>query len=214
MPQPEADYEIDFDPDEERILREAREDARLLAEEERMRKEREEASTDRQLAQIQAAAAKRDGAEITGTIADDGQTIEFLGEKFRVADKVGLMPLLKFASASDMDTDDPRALSAIYQMLKDCIHPGTPACGKCATCKAGDEEDCASYDPGDWKDFEQHAIDTKADADELLSVVTKVMEVLSGRPTPPRDGSSASRRTTRRASTGNSSGRRGRASKR
>jgi hypothetical protein len=73
---------------------------------------------------------------------------------------------------------------------------------------------CKAYDKGDWADFEQHAIDSKADADELLTVVTRVLEVISGRPTAPPAGSSPGRRVTQRASTGNSSARRGRASRR
>lgn len=210
MPSPEADYEIDFDPEEKRILNEVREEARQLA----LREARERDQADRDLAQVQAKAAQEDGAEIAGVVTDDDRTIEFMGERFRVADKVGLMPMLKFAAAADMSTNDPRALSAIYSMLKDSIHSGTPACGTCATCKAGNETDCASYDEGDWGDFERHAIETKADADELLEVVTKVMEVISGRPTQQPGGSSGSQRATRRVSTGNSSGRRAKGSRR
>jgi hypothetical protein len=213
MPQPDADYEIDLDeselaPADQEALRQLREDQRL-------REEREQ--VDRQLAVIQgrAAEAADPAAEVNeGVVVATGDTVEMMGKKFRVADKVGLMPLLKFASASDMNTADPRALSAIYDMLKDCIHPGYPACGTCPTCRTGNEESCKAYDPGDWGLFERHAIDTKAEADDLIPVVSQVMEIISGRPTAPRDGSSTGQRASRGSSTGNSSGRRGRASKR
>jgi hypothetical protein len=155
-----------------------------------------------------------DGGEVTDGVVDDSGKVELLGRQFRIAEKVGLMPLLKFASASEMTTEDPRALAAIYSLLRDCIYEGSPGCGQCGDCKADRETACKSYDKGDWAGFENHAMDTKADADELLSVITQVLEVVSGRPTKPPAGSSAGRRTTRRNSTGSSSGTRGRASKR
>jgi hypothetical protein len=213
MPQPDADYEIDLDENEldepsQEALRQLRADQELQA---------ERAKVDRELAVIQGRTVEADdpAAEINeGVVVASGDTIEMMGKNFRVADKVGLMPLLKFASASDMSTTDPRALSAIYDMLKDCIHPGTPGCGSCSTCQSGEEHNCKSFDPGDWGLFERHAIDTKAEADDLIPVVSQVMEIISGRPTRPRDGSSAGQRGTSGSSTGSTSGRRGKASKR
>jgi hypothetical protein len=212
MPQPEADYAIEIDenemsPADQLALRQLREDQALRDERDRV---------DRELAQVQARAAETadPSAEIAqGVVVDTGDTIEMMGRKFRVADKVGLMPLLKFASASEMRTSDPRALSAIYSMLKNCIYEGVPGCGACATCRAGDEENCKSYDPGDWGEFERHAIDAKAEADDLMPVVSQVMEIISGRPTELPAGSSAGRRGTRGASTASTSGARGRASR-
>lgn len=169
---------------------------------------------DKALAVIQGTVAEKDNPELRGKVADTDGKVELLGRWFRVADKVGIMPLLKFASASDIDTEDPRALSAMYSMLQDSIHAGTPACGKCAACRAGDERKCPDFDPGDWKAFEQHAIEAKAEADDLFEVVGKVLQIVSGRPTGRPTGSSAGRPATARKSTGNSSARRGRASRR
>lgn len=107
MPDPEADYEIDFD-----------ELPRLSPP--------PPPSADRELAVVQARAAKVDGAAIAEGTVTDNDRVELLGKKFRVAEKIGLMPLLKFASASDVSTDDPRALSAVYSMLKNCIYEGSP----------------------------------------------------------------------------------------
>jgi hypothetical protein len=123
-----------------------------------------------------------------------------------VADKIGLMPLLKFASAADMEVSDPRALAAMYTMLRDCIYAGSPGCGECADCEAGSDTSCKSYERGDWGAFEEHAMVTKADADDLFKVVSEVLEIVTGRPQEPRAGSSPGQRTTRRGSTGRGSG--------
>lgn len=163
--------------------------------------------TDRELAAVHAQAARADGAPMIteGEVIEDHDMVELKGKKFRVAEKIGLMPLLKYASAADMSTDDPRALAAVYMMLKDCIYEGSKACGECDQCKAGRDVMCKSFDAGDWRAFEDHAVESKADAEELLPVISQVMEIVSGRPTRQRDGSSDTPRTTRRVSTGNSS---------
>lgn len=205
MPDPQADYEIEWDDQPLPKLEPP--------------KPRATVTPDRELAVVQARAAKADGGEVAeGTVTSSGK-VELLGKQFRVAEKVGLMPLLKFASASDMSTEDPRALSAVYMMLRDCIYEGAPGCGECEKCAPadgsdGDETACKLFDKGDWAAFENHATETKADADELLTVITQVLEIVSGRPTKPPAGSSAGRRATRRVSTGNSSGKRGGASRR
>jgi hypothetical protein len=35
----------------------------------------------------------------------------------------------------------------------------------------------------DWVAFEDHALDEDADAEELLDIITKSLEIVSGRPT-------------------------------
>jgi hypothetical protein len=165
---------------------------------------------DRDLALVHARSAKAGGSPVTeGAVVENHDTVELLGKKFRIAERVGLMPLLKYASAADMTTEDPRALAAIYAMLKDCIYAGTPPCGDCDRCTSGSGVLCKAHDPGDWQAFENHATDTKAGAEELLPVITQVMEIITGRPTPPRDGSSATPPATRRGSTASRSGARG-----
>jgi hypothetical protein len=206
MPDAEADYEIDWDDEPLPRLQPPPPPAFQAAP--------PPPSPDRELAVVQARAAATEGAKVAeGAVTDSGK-VELLGRQFRIAEKIGLMPLLKFASASSMSTEDPRALAAVYSMLKDCIYEGSPGCGKCEACTAGNESACKSYDKGDWQDFEDHAMVTKADADELLTVITQVLEVVSGRPTKQPGGSSPGQRGTRRGSTGSSSGARGRASRR
>jgi hypothetical protein len=150
----------------------------------------------------------------TGTVVTSERTIELKGRRFRIADKVGLMPLLKFSAFADVAVQDPRALGAMYAMLRDCIHPGTPACGECEMCDAGNDTACKAFDPGDWRAFEDWAMESKAEADDLMDVITKTIELVSARPTKPGEPSSSGRRATSRASTGRSSGRRGGASRR
>lgn len=147
-------------------------------------------------------------------VVTSARTVEFLGERFRISSSVGLMPMLKFAQYTDMTTSDPKALAAMYALLRDCIERGNPGCGKCPSCKADDERACKDYDPGDWDRFERHAIDTKADADELLDVVTRAMELIAGRPTEPPSPSSPGRRSTRDGSMARSSARGRRGSRR
>lgn len=178
------------------------------------------ATFDRELARLQAETdvpESADGQVVTGTVigtTGDESAVEFMGRRFRIADKIGLMPLLKFSAHAEMKTTDPKALGAMYAMLRDCIHPGTPGCGECKDCKAGDEEKCASYDAGDWHAFEDHAMTTKADAEDLLDVITHTMELISGRPTGPPSASSSGRRAISDRSTARSSGRRRAGSKR
>lgn len=176
--------------------------------------------TDRQLAAIQGTAA----GVVPGTAVDvpvngngngkPAETVEFLDRKFRIASKIGLMPLLKFSAFSDVATNDPRALGAMYALLRDCIYRGHPGCGTCDDCKNGAEQACPEYDRGDWQAFEDHAMDTQAGADDLFGVVSKVMELIAGRPTTPSGTSSPGPRRTSARSTGSSSSRRGKASRR
>lgn len=104
--------------------------------------------------EIQAVA---EGVDIVG----GGHKVTMLGRDFRIAEKVGLMPLMKFAMAAKggADTDDMESLAAMYEMLRDCI------------------------DPNEWQAFERHATDAKAEAEDLLKVVTDTISVLSARPT-------------------------------
>lgn len=202
---------------------------------------------DAEMAAIQAAGngaapAKRAEVEVAGKIVTSVRTVELAGRRFRIADKIGLMPLLKFSAFADVDVQDGRALGALYAMLRDCIHPGKPGCGNCQFCApercgecgncqmtaAGEGEDedlpctrnrpdprgCKDYDPGDWHKFEDWACESKAEADDLMDVVSKTIELIAGRPTGPASPSSPTRRGTRAASTGRSSGRRGGGSRR
>jgi hypothetical protein len=97
--------------------------------------------------------------------------VTVLGHAYKVADKVGLMPLLKFAHAADqgIDSQDIEGLNAIYEMLQDCIHEG------------------------DWDRFKKEMTAEKAFVDDLLPVVQQAIQIITSRPTgEPSDSSTSS----------------------
>jgi len=113
------------------------------------------------------------------TLAD---RVECLGGHYRIKDKVGLMPLMKFAYVSKrVDEEDLEALKCIYDMLKACIH---------AT---------------DWDRFERDMTEKDADVDDLMPVVAKTIEMLAARPTQQSSDSSSGGSTTGPGSTPTSS---------
>lgn len=104
----------------------------------------------------------------------DDLAIDFLGKRMRLRDKIGLMPLMAFAMASEdgSDTADMKALASLYRLLRSCIHAD------------------------DWPKFEDHAEATAADADDLLAVVGQAIEQVTARPTQRPAVSSAGPPTT------------------
>ncbi len=111
--------------------------------------------------------------------------VEFLGERFRTAERIGLMPMMRFAKVAKagVDSNDLDGLAAMYDLLEQCI--------------ADDE----------WGRFQAHADRKRADGDELMKVVAEVFEVLSARPTSRPSDSSAGPSTTAPNSTDASSSR-------
>lgn len=125
------------------------------------------AKVDRELAAVQLSKTGKEALGESTAEAIEGQVVgkkEYdyvnLGEeKFRIREKIGAMAMFKWSAAAEMSTEDPRALGAIYAMLKSIVHKE------------------------DWAHFEEHALDNDADAEELLDVITKGLEIVSGRPT-------------------------------
>jgi hypothetical protein len=111
---------------------------------------------------------------------------ETVNRSYRIADKVGLMPLMKFAynASGGIATDDMRALSAIYEMLRDCLHDA------------------------EWDRFQSEMTELKADAEDMLPIVQQTIEILTARPTRPVSGSSQQSATTPDTLTDTSSGQR------
>lgn len=108
--------------------------------------------------------------------------VEVLGGHYRIKDKVGLMPLMKFAHVSKkVDEEDLEALVCIFNMMKSCIHPT------------------------DWERFETDMTEKDADMEDLMPVVAQTMELLAARPTRQSSGSSDGRSTTGPTSTPTSS---------
>lgn len=130
--------------------------------------------------------ARSEGVDVITDGKKLARRVEFEGKEFGIADKVGLMPLMEFAyhANSGIDTSDMGALAAIYEMLKDCIHP---------------EE---------WDKFRAHAKEKKAGAEELMPVVQQTVELLTARPTSQESVSSSPSRQMSDSLTDTSSGQR------
>jgi hypothetical protein len=128
-------------------------------------------------------------------VADDSNSVEFLGKRFRLAESIGLMPLLAFANSSKqgMDSDDMEGMAAMYALIRDTVDQTrvqkTDEDGKLVYDSAGEPE----YEgPSDWQRFEKHAIDEKADGEELMEFIRSAMGVISARPRKRRGTSSDS----------------------
>lgn len=132
-------------------------------------------------------------AAAEGVISDDGDWVEFLGEKFRLSDSIGLMPLLKFANAAKrgMDSEDMDGMAAMYSMIRDTIwRPrATGDDGQPATDPDTGER---LYDEAEWQRFCDFADDEKADGEDLMGFVSQAIQVISARPRKRRGTSSVS----------------------
>jgi hypothetical protein len=98
-------------------------------------------------------------------------TIKFKGKEYRVADKVGVWPLMQLARAAEsgLTLGDQKGLAAAHAMLQDVIHPD------------------------DWGQFQEDMIAGKiTDMDELLEACRQATELVSERMT--RNGRSNGRR--------------------
>lgn len=105
------------------------------------------------------------------------------GAEFEVADRMGLMPLLRFAHLAKrgVDADDMDGLAAMYDVLAACFT---------------DEA---------WTRFQAAAVDARADGDALLEVVGRAIAVMTARPTKRPSVSPAGPSTTTPSSTDDSS---------
>lgn len=129
----------------------------------------------------------------------DIKTIPFLGKEFAVAEKIGLMPLLRFAHAakSGLDSSDMEGLAAMYDLLRQCIadDPVYVFQGRVITrAEYGalpPEADARTTVYGGWDEFEEHATVQRAGDQELMTVMQDVMKVLTERPTSRPSDSSA-----------------------
>lgn len=78
---------------------------------------------------------------------------------FRLAEDVGIMPLMEWAAASDRDVASADGLRAVFYVLQDAVH-----------------ED-------DWAEFRKYAREHKAAATDMLEFANAALEALAGRPT-------------------------------
>jgi hypothetical protein len=124
----------------------------------------------------------------------DTDHIEFMGERFRLATNVALMPLLKFAHAANvgLDSMEMEGLAALYAVIRDCILDHH---------RLEDEDGKTIYEPTEasvkeWARFENHAMVTGADDQDLMKFVNAAIERISARPRRRPGPSSAGPPTT------------------
>lgn len=125
-----------------------------------------------------------DGLAVIGFEGHSGASLTFEGRSFRVADKVGLMPLMKFAhlAKQGVDANNQDGLVALFDLLRSVI---------------ADEA---------WSAFEEHASLVRATGDELLEVVKDAIAVIAQRPTVrPSDSSDGPPTTKDTSAVGSSS---------
>lgn len=123
---------------------------------------------------------------------DETNSIEFMGERFKVAERVGGMALFAFAQASSkgLDSDDMKGLAAMYRMIRGVIHRPllTDEHGK----PQRDDDGSFVFDEREWDRFQEFADAMGADGEELMELVGKAMGVISARPQQRRAVSSTS----------------------
>jgi hypothetical protein len=135
-------------------------------------------------------------AAAEGVVVDDGDYVEFMGEKFRLADKVGIMPMVQFgfASKKGLDSDDMEGLAAMYSLIRSVIH--RPPLMKDDGTRARDESGKMLRDETEWNRFVELAEDELADGEDVMGFVNRAMEIMAARPSKPREVSSGSSRPT------------------
>lgn len=104
--------------------------------------------------------------------------IEFAGEKFGMAENIGAMPLMRFAKVAKAggDSNNLDGLVAMYDLLEQCI------------------------EPSEWARFQAHADKTRADGEQLMTVVGEVFQAIADRPTGRPSVSSGGPKNTRQKS--------------
>lgn len=130
-------------------------------------------------------AAEREARELQamseGVVLSD--TVECMGGRYRIREKVGLMAMMRFAVVSRRTNSDDElaAMEAIYDVLRACILPD------------------------DWERFVEDMIDKSAEADDMLPLVNETYTILAARPTKRPSASSDGRSATGPGSTDGSS---------
>lgn len=138
-------------------------------------------------------------------VVEDFDTIEFCGQKFRLAERVSLMPLLAFANASKkgLDSDDMEGLAAMYSMIRSVIH--RPALYDEHGARQVDESGRPLRDETEWRRFESLAEDEMVEGEDIMAVVNQAISVMSARPRQRRELSSGSSPQTSEKSKADSS---------
>lgn len=124
---------------------------------------------------------------------DDDNSIEFLGKRFRLAQRIGLMPMLAFAAASKkgLDSSDMEGLAAMFALIRDCLDQTRVQAVDADGAPVFEPDGSVRYaGPSDWMRFEQHCYEEQASAEELMEFISSAMSVVSARPQKRRETSS------------------------
>lgn len=127
------------------------------------------------------------------TLDTDGR-VEFMGARFRLAEGIGIMPLMAYANAakSDLDSDDLDGLAAMYALVRDMVDQTRVQATNDGRPVFDDDGEPVYEGPSEWQRFERHAIETKADGEDLRDFIKAGMEQLAARPRKRRGTSSES----------------------
>lgn len=129
-------------------------------------------------------------------IDEDGNIIlPFRGQEFKGRKSVNFMAQAQFSKYTTLSLQDPHALPALYDLLR------------------------GSIVAADWGRFVDLCVSDESEdqtklCEDLLDVSNRHIEVLAGRPTKPRGGSSATSRGSSPESTGKSTSQRAKGSAR
>ena len=117
------------------------------------------------------------------------ETVEFCGTEFHVSERVGLMPMMRYArvvkramqreksGAAGDGSDEIELFDATLSLLEQCVHPD------------------------DWDRFERVTTEQGADLDQYMEFSGQVMAVVAARPTGRSTDSSDGPRTIEPSST-------------
>lgn len=139
-----------------------------------------------------------------------GDTLEFMGESYKLAPRLAAISLWKFGwiAKRGVTDEDMEGIAVIFDLLRDCFIIEYP-CEKCPTCLGDPDKDlspnpeaCPNQDLGEWPRFEHDAMRKRATNDDLIQTVFQAVELIAARPTQPPSVSSAGRSTTSPNSTG------------
>lgn len=149
-------------------------------------------------------------------------TFSLLGETFRCATKIGLMPVLELSAASDDDSDSSEGVLALFAFLRSVICDPYVVAPEAVHLdgvdfKAGEVISADVAGPvldahpdlqvvNEWKRFRSHCRRHRLDGDDLLGLVNKLMPLVSGRPTTPPSSSAPSPSDNGRSLTADASG--------
>lgn len=138
-------------------------------------------------------------------IVDQFDYVEFFGEKFKLAERVGMMPLIAFGNAAKqgLDSDDFEGMAAMYRLIRSVIH--RPALIDNHGQRVVDESGRTVRDETEWNRFQELAEDELAEGEDIMGFVNKAMEVMSARPSRRPGISSATSPTTSERSKADSS---------